>query len=253
MRRSVSTQVSGSSPSPTSVLGALGEVEELDAGGHPLLGPAQGLGGAVLGQAAVEHRLDRTGLLVGVQLLARNVLDRAVGVLGLGIAHDVGHVGEAELARRCDAVKAGDELEVVAVGTQDDGDEQALQRDRAGERVDVRGVEVADVVGHADAVERNGRRVVEGGHGHVVLLGHGWPAPVAGRSPPERTPAGRATIGGVGSPPGPRRATPRRRARSRHPSGWRPAARRAPPGACAGGRGGCRACGRSRRLARPPA
>jgi len=54
------------------LLGALGELEELDAGGHPLLGPAQRLGGAVLSQAAVEHRLDRARLLVGVQLLARD-------------------------------------------------------------------------------------------------------------------------------------------------------------------------------------
>ena len=39
--------------------------------------PAEGLGGAVLAQTAVEHRLDGARLLVGVELFAGDVLDRA--------------------------------------------------------------------------------------------------------------------------------------------------------------------------------
>ena len=65
------------------LLRALGQLEDLHARGDAVLGPAERLRGAVLGQAAVEHRADRLGLLVGVQLLARDVLHRAVGVLGL--------------------------------------------------------------------------------------------------------------------------------------------------------------------------
>jgi hypothetical protein len=68
------------------LLGALGQLEHLYARGHARLRPAKRLGGPVLGQAAGEHRLDRAGLLVGVELLARDVLNRAVGVLGLRLA-----------------------------------------------------------------------------------------------------------------------------------------------------------------------
>jgi hypothetical protein len=52
---------------------ALWELEDLHAGGDALLGPAERLRGAVLGQAAIEHRADGLGLLVGVQLLARDL------------------------------------------------------------------------------------------------------------------------------------------------------------------------------------
>ena len=55
------------------LLGALGQLEDLHARGHAVLGPAERLRGAVLGQAAVEHRLDGLGLLVGVELLARDL------------------------------------------------------------------------------------------------------------------------------------------------------------------------------------
>ena len=54
------------------LLGALGQLEDLHARGHAALGPAERLRGAVLAQPAVEHRADRLGLLVGVQLLARD-------------------------------------------------------------------------------------------------------------------------------------------------------------------------------------
>ena len=94
--------------------------------------------------------MDGLGLLVGGQLLARDVLHRAVGVLALAVAHDDRHLGQPERAGGRDAVKAGDQLEGVAVAAHDDRDEHALQRDRPGQRVHVRVVERADVVGHAD-------------------------------------------------------------------------------------------------------
>ena len=177
------------------LLRALGQLEDLHPRGHAVLGPAERLRGAVLGQAAVEHRVDRLGLLVGVQLLARDVLDRAVGVLGLGVAHDDRHVGQAERPRGGDPVKAGDELEAVAVVADDDRDEHALQLDRAGERLDVLGVERADVLGDADLVERDLAPGLVDGGGHQVLLDvvarpAGGPIP----APPARPP-GRATLG----------------------------------------------------------
>ena len=55
------------------LLGALRELEHLHARGDALLGPAERLRGAVLGQAALEHRADGLGLLVGVELLARDL------------------------------------------------------------------------------------------------------------------------------------------------------------------------------------
>jgi hypothetical protein len=57
---------------PDQLLRALGQLEHLDARGDAGLGPAERLRGAVLGQAAVEHRADGLGLLVGVELLARD-------------------------------------------------------------------------------------------------------------------------------------------------------------------------------------
>ena len=53
-------------------------------------------------------------------------------------------------------VEAGDELEAVSPSAaHDERDEHALQRDRPGERLDVRLVERAHVVGDADAIERD--------------------------------------------------------------------------------------------------
>ena len=60
-------------PVADQLLRALRELEDLHARGHALLGPGERLGGAALGQAAVEHRADGLGLLVGVQLLARDL------------------------------------------------------------------------------------------------------------------------------------------------------------------------------------
>jgi len=54
------------------LLGALRQLEDLDARGDALLGPPECLRGAVLAQAAVEHRTDGLGLLIGVELLARD-------------------------------------------------------------------------------------------------------------------------------------------------------------------------------------
>ena len=73
----------------------------------------------------------------------------------------------AELAACGDAVVAGDEL-VPAVGVADDQrDEEAAQRDRLRECVDVRGVEIADVLADVDVVEGEAKlAVVEGGGGH---------------------------------------------------------------------------------------
>jgi hypothetical protein len=55
------------------LLSALGKLEDLHACRDAMLGPAERLCGGVLGQAAVEHRLDRARLLIGVQLLARDL------------------------------------------------------------------------------------------------------------------------------------------------------------------------------------
>jgi hypothetical protein len=57
-------------PGADELLGVFGQLEHLDARGDARLRPAERLGGAVLCQAAVEHRLDRARLLVGVELLA---------------------------------------------------------------------------------------------------------------------------------------------------------------------------------------
>ena len=85
-------------------------------------------------------------------------------------------------------MEASDEFKpVVAVLADDDRDEHPLDLDAAGERLDVLGVERADILGHADLVERDVAPGVCGG-GHVVLLGL-WPAPLARRSPATRTPA----------------------------------------------------------------
>ena len=98
------------------------------------------------------------------------------------------HLGQAERPRGRDPMEAGDQLEPVPVAADDDRDEHALQRDRSGERFDVRLVERAHVLGHADLLERDLAPGVLDGCGHVVLLDLG-PAPLAGRSPAARTPA----------------------------------------------------------------
>jgi hypothetical protein len=114
---------------PDEPLGALGQLENLHARGHAVLRPAQRLRGAVLGQATVKHRTDCLGLLVRAQRLPSDVLHGAVGILSDRVADHDGNLGEPERARRGDAVKAGDELESVSVGTDHDRDEHALQLD----------------------------------------------------------------------------------------------------------------------------
>ena len=126
---------------------------------------------------------------VGVELLARDVLDRAVGVLGLGLAQHDRHLGEVEAARGGDAVKAGDELEAVVGGAHEDRDEQSLERDRSGERAHVLWVEFADVVGHSDLFEWHAAAGLVGADGHQWSSWTRWPAPLAGRSQPNRAPA----------------------------------------------------------------
>jgi hypothetical protein len=53
------------------LLGALGQLEDLHARRHAVFRPAECLRGAVLREAAGEHRVDGLGLLVGIELLAR--------------------------------------------------------------------------------------------------------------------------------------------------------------------------------------
>ena len=68
----------------------------------------------------------------------------------LDVAHDDRHVGQPERLGGGDPVKAGDELEPVGVLAHHERDEDALQRDRSGQRLNVLVVEGAHVLGHAD-------------------------------------------------------------------------------------------------------
>jgi hypothetical protein len=79
--------------------------------------------------------------------------------------------------------KTGDQLEDLAVAANDDRDEHALQRDRPGKRFDVRLVERAHVLGHADLFERELSPGLVGDCGHVVLLWSGVARPAGGRPP----------------------------------------------------------------------
>ena len=177
------------------LLGALGQLEQLDARRDARLRPAERLRGAVHRQRAVEHRADGLGLLVGVELLARDVLDRAVGLLRVGVAHDDRHLGQAERPRGGDAVKAGDQLEPVASLAHDERHEHPLQLDRAGERLDVRLVERAHVLRHADPVERDQAPGLLSAGGHLVLLDSGGPPRWRADPRPPARPPGRATLG----------------------------------------------------------
>jgi hypothetical protein len=102
------------------------------------------------------------------------------GVLGLDVVDHDRHLGQAERLGGRDAVKAGDELEAVAVLADDDRDEHALQLDRPRERLHVRVVERADVVGDADPVERDLAPDLGSHGGHVALLGTPGPARAGG-------------------------------------------------------------------------
>ena len=97
-------------------------------------------------------------------------------------------------------MKAGDELEGVTRLADDERHEHPLQRDRAGERLHVRVVEHADVLGHADPIERDPAPELGSDSGHLVLLNVG-PAPLAGRSPATRTPARACHHRVAGRPP----------------------------------------------------
>jgi hypothetical protein len=171
------------------LLRALRELEDLHARGDAALGPAEPLRGAVLGQAAVKHRPDRARLLEGIQLLARDVLDRPIRVLGVDVAHDDRHVGEPERLRRGDPVKARDELEAVVPVADDNRHEHPLQRDRAGQRLDVLGIEVADVLRDADLAEGHTAPGLLDGGGHQALPWSCGPPRWRPDPPPPRTPA----------------------------------------------------------------
>ena len=160
------------------------------------LGPAERLRGAVLGQAAVEHRADRLGLLVGVELLARDVLDRAVGVLGLDVADDDRHVGQAERAGGGDAVKAGDELEAVSPSS----------RTTSGTSMPCSSIEPASALTCASSSARtfSGTRISVERDAGARPRGWWWPSwsscgsgPPRWRAdpPPPARPPGRATLG----------------------------------------------------------
>ena len=99
--RSWSTALSGIAAGADELLRPFGELEQLDPGGDARPRPPERLGGAVLRQPAIgEHRLNGLGLLVWVELLTGDVLDRPVGVLAVDVA-DLGvDVGLAELLVR---------------------------------------------------------------------------------------------------------------------------------------------------------
>ena len=76
----------------------------------------------------------------------------------------------AELLVRREAVKAGDELEVLADRADDHRHEQAAQLDRTGERVDVRRVEGPNVPRQLDPIELDQLGVTGGLSAHGALL-----------------------------------------------------------------------------------
>ena len=151
----------------------LGQLEQLDARRDPGLRPAERLRGPVFGQALVEHRLDRCGLLGRAELEASDVLDRPVSLFAGAVADHGRDLDEPELVGRGDAVEAGHELvleagvggDVVLCGADDDRDEHPLQRDRRRERVDVLGVERAHVLRDVDPRERQRESAGGGGCG----------------------------------------------------------------------------------------
>ena len=183
------------------LLRPFGELEQLDPGGDARPRPAERLRGAVLGQPAIgEHRAYGLGLLVWVELLTGDVLDRPVGVLGVDVA-DLGvDVGLAELLVCGDSVIARNELVVVAGGPHDHRHDQPTQLDRGRERVHVVGVEFADVVTDRDAVQRDPLPAAIHECGHLNLL---WLVAPPGAGPiPDLHARLRATLGRVDSVPG---------------------------------------------------
>src|SRR3954469_11852412 len=91
-------------------------------------------------------------------------------------------------------MEVGDELEAVAVIADDDRDEHALHLDRAGERLDVRGIERANVVADANVDERDVAWCLAGCRRHQALpSGCGPPRWRADPQPPARPPE-RATL-----------------------------------------------------------
>src|SRR3954451_3356533 len=74
-------------------------------------------------------------------------------------------------------MEAGDELEAVAVIADDDRDEHALHLDRAGERLDVRGIERANVVADANVDERDVAWCLAGCRRHQALPSGCGPPP----------------------------------------------------------------------------
>ncbi len=141
-------------PSPTRLLRALGQFEQLHARGNAPLVPAEQLRGAVLGIAAVEHRFDRPGLLVGVERFAHDVLERTVDLLLFGIAVEAGDHLQSLEPGRLRSVKAGDQDVVVAIAVDggvgvddlDRVDHRAARSNRAAQRRDPLLVDLADVV-----------------------------------------------------------------------------------------------------------
>ena len=131
--------------------------------------------GPVFGQALVEHGFDRCSFLGGAELEASYVLDRPIRLFAGAVADHGWNLDEPELAGRGDAVEAGNQLvleargpDVGLCGADDDRDEHPLQRDRGRERVDVLGVERADVLRDVNPREWQGQSAGGGrcGSGH---------------------------------------------------------------------------------------
>jgi hypothetical protein len=82
--------------------------------------------------------LHRASLLERCELLAHDVLRRAVGARALLLAQRDLDLVDAEAAAGRVAVVARDEREAPAVRANDERDDQAAQLDRAGQALDVR-------------------------------------------------------------------------------------------------------------------
>ena len=108
--RSWSTALSGIEPTPTICCARSGSPRIFTRAMNALDRPSQDIGSPLLRQVAVEHRLDGPSLLVGIQLLPRDVLDRR-SAASVSTPHDDGNLSQSKPGRGGDAMEAGDELE----------------------------------------------------------------------------------------------------------------------------------------------
>jgi hypothetical protein len=167
------------------LLRALRELENL----HARRDPGFSQPSACAAPASVRPRsnMGRTAL-ASSELLARDVLDRAVGILGLGVAHLDWHISQTQRASGGDPVKAGDELEAAALVANDDRDEHPCSA-----------IDPASACTCASSSARtfSGTRIsstmIRRPASSMVLVVRSswtsWPTPLGGRSPPSPTPA----------------------------------------------------------------